>query len=90
MPLNLSGTIAAANVSQALFGSSKVNTYQGYQVQNTSSAVLYVEDNGQAATTSSLQVAAGTTYTSPPGCQPEKGVQIMGGTQGQTFVVKAY
>jgi hypothetical protein len=90
MPLNLSGTIAAGNVSQSVFGKARPTQYQGYQIQNTSSGVLYVEDNGQAATSASLQVAAGTTYTTPDGCQPVNGVQIMGATTGQTYVFKAY
>lgn len=90
MALNVSGTIAAANVSQAVFGKTALKLFTGYQIQNTSAGVLYFEDNGAPATTASMQIAAGQMYTSPDGCTPFNGMTILGGTLGQTYVGKVY
>ena len=91
MPSNVSGKITTANVSQSVFSKAQfVDGIAGYQIQNTSTAVLYVEDGGGAATTLSWQVAAGGFYQSPDDCRPALGVQIMGATAGQTFVAKLY
>ena len=90
MTIDFSGTIAAANVSQQLFPKAKPNQYVGYQIQNTSAAVLYFADDGTPAKTTSMQIPTGGTYTSPPGLQWPNGVQIMGGTLNQTFVAKLF
>jgi hypothetical protein len=91
MAINASGSIAQANVSQSVFGKADATSrYVGYQIQNTSASVLYFEDNGGKASASSMQLAAGATYTAPDGCIPFNGVQIFGATQGQTYVAKIY
>ncbi|MDE1905354.1 MAG: hypothetical protein KGH75_02735 [Rhodospirillales bacterium] len=91
MATKIAGSITTANTSQVLFAKSPYsNSLHGYQVQNTSSGILYVEDGGTAATTTSMQIPAGQTYTSPEGCHPTLGVTILGATAGQTFVAKIY
>jgi len=86
MPASFSGTITTGGTAQPCIPPLPVGgEWHGYRIQNTSVGVLYIDDTGAVATLNSQQIAAGATYTSPPGCVPYKGVSIYGATTNQAF-----
>ncbi len=84
-----SGTITLGNTAQTLFaGAVPVN---GFLVCNNSSALLYVSDAGTAsAGGSSIQIAVGATFVTPPGYKPAGVVSIFGGTSSQAFAARRW
>lgn len=84
-----SGMIAAGGTAQQLFGGITPTT--GYLVCNNSAAPLYVSDVGSAAPGgSSIQIAAGMTWSTPAGYRPAGPVSIYGGTSGQGFAARRW
>jgi hypothetical protein len=85
-----SGTITAGGTAQNLFsGATPVN---GYLVQNTSNAVMWINDTGTAATVggSSFVINPAAEIVSPPGYKPPGAISIFCATTGQTFVARKW
>jgi len=86
MPASFSGTITTGGAAQQCIPPLPVGgEWKGYNIQNTSVGILYIDDTGAAATLNSRQIAAGASYQSPPGLVPFKGVSIYGATTAQAF-----
>ena len=91
MSYNYSGTIAAGGVAQVLIPPDTTGQLSGYQIENTSAGILYIEDGvGMTAGLTSEQIPAGGTYTSPDFLKLSAGVTIYGASIGQSFYCKAY
>jgi len=83
-----SGTIAIGGTAQNLFGG--LVPVNGYLVQNLSTAVLYVNDLGAAASGTVYQINPGIMWSTPPNYKPPGAVSIWGGTSGQAFTARKY
>lgn len=81
-----SGTITTGGTSQTLFAANAARQY--WRVQNTSTADLWINDNGGNAgvnVADSFKLAAGAMYESSPGFPSNKQINIFGATTGQQF-----
>lgn len=85
-----SGTVAAGGSAQTLFGG--VVPANGFQVQNNSSAALWICDVGVAsAGGASMQLAAnGGIYATPSSYKPGGAVSLFGATTGQAFAARRW
>ena len=83
-----SGTITTGGVSQLVIPANP--EIRGYKIYNSSANDLWVNDLGNAATTSgpSELIPAGAWYYSEPTGASRLGVQIIGATTGQTFTAR--
>ena len=87
-PVNISGTIAAGNTAQTLIRANP--SIRGYRIYNASSADLWINDTGAAATTASPSeiIPANSWYRSDFGGASTLGVSIIGATTGQAFTAR--
>ena len=90
---DVSGSITVGGTAQQL---TAANTSRiGYEIQNTSSGVLYINDVGGSATTAatagngSIQLNPGD-YWSPTNGVPTSAISIIGTVTGQTFVARIW
>jgi hypothetical protein len=85
-----SGTITAGGTAQNLFGGT--TPVNGYLVQNTSNAVMWINDTGAAATAggSSFVINPASEIVSPPGYKPPGALSIFCATTGQTFAARKW
>jgi hypothetical protein len=83
-----SGSIAAGGSAQTLFGG--IVPVNGFLVQNTSSAALWISDVGAAAAGgASLQLDPfGGIFITPSGYKPAGAVSLFGTTTGQAFAAR--
>lgn len=80
------GTITAGGTAQTLF--SGATPQNGFAVQNTSSADLWVNDLGAAGVNAGFLVPSLQTFTSISGYRPAGPLSIYGATTGQTFCAR--
>ena len=80
-----SGTLTAGGTAQVLAAANPAR--RGYRVANLSSADLWINDKGGAAsaTQPAFKVAAGALYESPAFGAPTSAISIFGATTGQAF-----
>jgi len=86
-----SGSITTGGTAQTLF-SGTIPT-NGYMIGNTSTAnhTLYVSDVGTAsATGSSMPIASGTIFATPPGYKPPGAVSIFSTTTSDTYSARRW
>lgn len=85
-----SGTIAAGTTAQSLMPANA--TRNGFSVQNSSSADLWINELGGTAAASqpSIKIAAGATYTTPYKQPCPYAVSIYGGTTSQAFTAREW
>ena len=85
-----SGTVATGGASQTLFGG--IVPDNGFLVQNTSSAALWISDVGAAsAGGASIQITAdGGIFATPSGYKPAGAVSLYGATTGQAFAARRW
>lgn len=83
-PTDRSGTITAGGTAQQLAASNSSRRY--LLIQNQSTGNLYIRFTGTAAADqTSLRIAAGDYWESPPHYCPTSAVSIIGATAGQAF-----
>lgn len=81
-----SGTIAVGGTQQVLFNANAARQY--WRVQNTSTADLWINDNGGNAgvnVADSFKLVAGAMYETAPGLASSNAIKIFGATTGQQF-----
>jgi hypothetical protein len=81
-----SGTITAGGTAQALLAANASRQYLRFQ--NTSSATLWLNDNGGTAGVNvgdSIEIAPGQMYETFPGFVSSKAISVFGATTGQQF-----
>lgn len=76
------GTITLGGTSQVLL---TAKTRKGYWVRNRSSASLYINRSGGAATTSHFEIKSGDYFETPAWENVSTAIEIIGATTGQAF-----
>lgn len=76
------GTITLGGTSQVLL---TAKTRKGYWVRNRSSASLYINRSGGAATTSHFEIKSGDYFETPLWENVSTAIEIIGATTGQAF-----
>lgn len=76
------GTITTGGTSQVLL---TAKTRRGYWVRNRSSASLYINRSGGAATTSHFEIKVGEYFETPTWENVSTKIEIIGATTGQAF-----
>lgn len=85
-PTGASGTITVGGTAQVLLAANASRKYLRFQ--NTSSAVLWLNDNGGTAGANagdSIEIAVGQMYETYPGTASSKAISVFGATTGQQF-----
>ena len=77
-----SGTITTGGTSQVLL---TAKTRKGYWVHNRSSASLYINRSGGAATTSHFEIKSGDYFETPIWENVSTAIEIIVATTGQPF-----
>jgi hypothetical protein len=82
---NRSGTITTGGTAQTLAAANTAR--RGYRVMNLSSADLWLNDKGGAATAAqpSIRIVSGAVYESPAFGASTAAISILGATTGQAF-----
>jgi hypothetical protein len=80
---NVNGTITAGGTAQLLLAAN--NSRKGFEIQNLSSADLWLNFGGTAAVNSGFKLPANSTYTPPSNFISTAAISIFGATTGQQF-----
>lgn len=88
-PTDASGAITGASAAVAPANPKRT----GYQLQNNSTAVIWINDQGAAAVAgaaSAIQVPVGGTYTTPPGMAPKAAIAVIGTAAAGNFTYREW
>lgn len=84
-----SGSVTTGGTAQTLMAANTARN--GFWIQNTSSADLWISDVGAAATASpSLKIVSGALYESPRAGVSTGLISIIGANAGQTFSAREW
>jgi hypothetical protein len=83
-PIVRSGTITTGGVPQVLMAANP--NRKGFDIQNTSGGILYINETNGSASIASKQIPIGALYESPLGGTTSYAISIFGVATGQTFV----
>lgn len=86
-PTIANGTITLGATAQQMLAAA---TRKGLEIQNTSSGDLWVNLNGTAAVNGGFKLAAGQSWTSPPGMSVSGAISIYGATTSQAYYYTAF